>query len=687
MAEKEYVKHDFGRKCVCVGRVSTSLQSQTAQVRDLQEFAKKLGFDEVKPFFTTESGFLEFDDKQGWNLITDFFESNPDYRVLICPELSRLSRKEHILHTIKDYLIANKIQLIVKDINFFLYNEWGEIPKGNDIIFALYASLADSEMRQKKERFVRSLKDNKQLGYSIGGKELFGYERYYELKDGKNRSKYRIKENEAEEIRTVFKWYAFGIDDNPKPSTVLSISQECLERGFSKYLHSKRNVNKCLKEQAYFGQKETHNSIKNPEYWNYHKNNAPKYIEGQSYICSYPPIFTGDDVALYDIVQQKLKQNNTRYAKSGDNLLDRSSKHTTILSKLLKCPECGTYLIAEYRLRIQNNGSHKQPQHSYTYRCTNSRGVIHICAFKRTLSLVQMDSVVWAYCKKAAYRMMNKEASKDVKERVSELDEKIANISISIQEYDIDSRIKSEDAILRAKTRVLKEPSQIDAIVKEYEDKVAEIEKELDKFKKRKLELENERKAIQNSVSVLDKLNQQNSIALDKKKLYKYIHKVVNYIEIVGWDSSYVVLKVHFQNTTPFYKNNEYICIYTTTTKSIHALVVYSYDIRLEQAARQVLLRTGKIVNDAADATIRNQILDNLSSTEELFWDKSIGKFRVEGFSFSPIEMKDYYEYPTPVINPISPRLGASLVGAPVHIKRLEVERLQCYSEDKRENG
>ena len=199
--------------------------------------------------------------------------------------------------------------------------------------------------------------------------------------------------------------------------------------------------------------------------------------------------------------------------------------------------------------------------------------------------------------------------------------------------------------------------------------------------------MENERKAIQNSVSVLDKLNQQNSIALDKKKLYKYIHKVVNYIEIVGWDSSYVVLKVHFQNTTPFYKNNEYICIYTTTTKSIHALVVYSYDIRLEQAARQVLLRTGKIVNDAADATIRNQILDNLSSTEELFWDKSIGKFRVEGFSFSPIEMKDYYEYPTPVINPISPRLGASLVGAPVHIKRLEVERLQCYSEDKRENG
>ena len=684
MAEKEFVKYDFGKKCVCVGRASTSVQSQTAQVRDLKDFAQKLGFDEIKPFFTTESGFLEFDDKQGWNLVTDFFESHPDYKVLICPELNRLSRRENILHIIKDYLIANKIQLIIKDINFFLYNEWGVIPKGNDIIFALYASLADSEMRQKKERFSRSLKDNRQMGYSIGGKELFGYERYYVPKDGKNRSRYRILEKEAEEIRTIYRWYAFGIDGNPKPSTILSITQECIERGFSKYLHSKRNVNKCLKEQAYCGQKETHNRVKNPEYWNYRKHDAPKYIPGQSYICTYPPIFTGDDAALFDVVQQKLRQNNTRYSKSGDNLLDKSSKHTNILGKLLKCPECGTFLVAEYRTRIHKDRPHLGKRPAYTYRCNYSRSVIHVCPFRRLLSMVALDSVVWAYCKKAAFQVVTSESNQDVNERVAEIDAKIANLTEKIQDYDIDARIKSEDAILRTKTRVLREPSQIDAVLKEYEEKVSEIEKELDKFKRRKLELEQEKEDIKNSVTFLDNIHQEQNISSSKKLLYKYIHKVVDYIEIAGWGRPYIILKVHFKRSTPFYKKNEYICIYTKTSKDINALLVSSYDEAVERVARQTLSETEPNMNEVAETALKQGFLDNLPSTDNLLWDKAESKFKIGGFAFSPEEMKDYYEYPTPVINPLKPRLGASVVGAPVHIRRLEVERLSCYEEDVR---
>ena len=95
MATSKYQKHSFGNKCVCIGRVSTGSQSQTAQIRDLEEYAKSRGYNETKIFFTTESGFLEYDQKQGWNLVTDFFECNSDYKVLIVPEISRLSRKEH----------------------------------------------------------------------------------------------------------------------------------------------------------------------------------------------------------------------------------------------------------------------------------------------------------------------------------------------------------------------------------------------------------------------------------------------------------------------------------------------------------------------------------------------------------------------------------------------------------------
>lgn len=678
MADRKYVKYDFGKKCVCIGRVSTTIQSQTAQVRDLEDFAMQLGFDVVKMFFTTESGFLEQDDKQGWNLVTDFFESHLDYKVLICPELSRLSRKEHILHAIKDYLIANQIQLVVKDINFFLYNEWGEIPKGNDLIFALYASLADSEMRQKWERFTRSRKDNRKLGYSIGGKQLFGYERYYEPKDGKERSRYRINEKEAEEIRTIYRWYAFGIDGASTPATILSITRECIERGFSRYLHSKRNVNKCLKEQAYCGQKETHNRKKNPDYWNYHKLDAPKYIACVPYICTYPPILIGDDTGLFELVQHKLRQNNSRYSKSGDNLLDRSSKHTSILAKLIRCPDCGTFLNAEYRLQVHSKRPHLGKRPKFAYRCNYSRSAIHSCSFRRPLSLVMMDSVVWAYCRDVAFLVTYWESDKNIENRVAELEDKIANLTFKIQEYDIDSRVKTEDAILRTRTKVLKDPAQIEVAVAEYQDRVARIMMDLDRLKQRKQELLNEITVIRNTVSEMGKLNFMKEVPSDKTLLYNYIHKVVDVIDIVGWSHTNIVLQVHFKQKA--YNKNEFICIYTTTAKTIYALVINSYEHG-----------EGEMTSGGMGNPEKKRLFMQRGTSNNLYWDQAEGKFKVDGYSFSLGELRDYYEGSL-VESPINLSSGrmeqgndsSTLAKAPVLVKRLFVERLNCYDIDQR---
>ena len=122
MSKNPIIRHNFGTKAVIVARVSTPSQQSSPQLQDLEEYAHQLGYSEVKPFGTTESGFLETDDKQGWNLVVDFFETHPDYKVLICTELSRLSRLESTLFVIRDYLIANNIQLIVKDISFSLFD-------------------------------------------------------------------------------------------------------------------------------------------------------------------------------------------------------------------------------------------------------------------------------------------------------------------------------------------------------------------------------------------------------------------------------------------------------------------------------------------------------------------------------------------------------------------------------------
>lgn len=675
MEDGQRQKYDFGKNCVCVGRVSTSSQSQTAQIEDLKQYAKSLGYTHIQPFFTTESGFLEYDNKLGWNLVTNFFETHPDYRVLICPEISRLSRRKSILNKIEEYLVEHKIQLIIKDINFVLFNEWGEIPNGNELIFSLFASLADSEMRQKKERFRRVLTDYRKMGYSIGGKRLFGYERYYERKDGKDRSRYRIDEDEAEQVRTIYKWYAYGIDGDLSKTSTYEITKKCIEEGFSHYLHSKRNVTKCLKERAYVGEKETHNRVHNAEYWSYHNQDKPKYIEGKSFICTYPPII---EAALYDKVQQRMVENNSKL--KGGKLIDKSRSHTTILSKLIKCPECGTYLHGEYRKRVDKRRPNLGVRYYYTYRCTYSRSSLKGCDFKHILSMPLMDSVVWSYCKAAAYHILRSEEKKSTKEQIEEIDKKIENLNSRIKEFNIDAKIKAEEAILRAKMARSHSEDAVNEAISAYENNVANLDKELNGYEKRILELEEDKSNIQSSHSFLGTIAKKNSISTDKKTISQYIHRLVDNVEIVFCDKFYTVIRVHLKGHIPFYRDDEYICLKKRTTQRIVTFIVRPYDKEAEKAVIQAAME-----RDAETfRKIRKLIIDSVPSKNNLHWDKETKQFEIDGIYFSLDELFE----PIPARNDetvMERTRRIVLLTLPIHSKILKVERLKCYEEDKRE--
>lgn len=577
MSNKAFVRYDFGRNCVCVGRTSTLEQSTTAQIRDLEKFANDLGYENVQPFFTSESGFIEYDDKQGWNQVVNFFEQNPDYRVLIVPEISRLSRRESILFKIKDYLIAKKIQLIIKDINFVLFNEWGEIPKGNDIVFSLYASLANSEMAQKKERFNRALKDYRLQGYAIGGKELFGYTRYYEMFNGKNRSRYKINEVEAAEIKQIYHWYAYGIDGDLSKTSILAITRECIARGFSKYFHSKRNVNKCLKEEAYCGRKETHNRIKNPDYWNYNKKDAPKYKEGQSFVCVYPPIFSGESLGLFHRVQERLIENNTRFSKNVP--VDKSHKHTTILSRLIPCPNCGHYLTGEYRMR-------KDGTPSFSYRCNQSRGVLNKCEYTSLISMRLLDSIVWAYCKDIVMIMIENEVKGNVSMKIKENETMIENLQKKIDEFDYNAKVDREDTILKRKLDILK-GNAIEHAFEIYDENIKKIDREFEKLTKETAkqidDLRKKNETLTQLASLRSTFEQQELIAGDKNKLYDYIHRFVQHIEIVYNHRHHSVIRIHHDG----FGQPEYIYIYKKSTLNIRAYKVSTYNSLLMNTIRK----------------------------------------------------------------------------------------------------
>jgi hypothetical protein len=163
---------------------------------------------------------------------------------------------------IEEFLIKEKIQLIVKDINFKLFNDDGEVTESADVVFSLFASFASSEMTKKKERFKRALKEYRKKGYSIGGKRLFGYDRVYVHSDvrAKPISMYRPNEKEKAEIIQIYKWYAHGIDNDlsktstrtitEKTNKIVTVETEGAEKSISSLLTRDDSINLTEKNSA-----------------------------------------------------------------------------------------------------------------------------------------------------------------------------------------------------------------------------------------------------------------------------------------------------------------------------------------------------------------------------------------------------------------------------------------------------
>lgn len=529
--------YNFGTDAIIIARVSTPQQvlnpECSPQLNDLQQYAKLYGFKRLKAFGTTESGFLCEDSKLGWNLVTDFIAKNPSFRTIITTEISRLGRNDEILMRIKNYLIENKIQLIIKDINFELFNRFGTIDQGKDIIFGLYASMAAAEMRTKLERFKRARKEYRKLGYSIGGKRLFGYERICDGKLGKKNT-YIPNPSEADEINTIYNWYLNGIDGDLTITSIARIAYECKARGFSKYLHSRRNVNKCLKESAYIGYKVTKNRMKNPQYWNYKDESAPKYILADSYECTYPRIISD---SLFSAVQNKLSVESTHFTVSNNVLVDKSRKHTTILAKILTCPECGKFFTGDYRT--------KDNYIKHTYRCNNSKGkLLRKCNNTQTISMVMLDSAVWAFVKEKVEIISSHMNMAKQKIDIDGIKAEIERLNVDISTFD--ERINAENIIFRT---TMKSSRNKEEVVKEYERNIRKIENErrsLERVilgKERALRIALEESRSKANIDEIVKAN-IDKIENDKKEMYKYIHLLIKSVYPLYSDKRFTVLSI-----------------------------------------------------------------------------------------------------------------------------------------------
>lgn len=521
----------FGNHCIILTRVSTFKQDFTGQNLDLIKYAKSLGYDKVTEISTKESGFRTFNSKEGFGLVLEYLKNNSDCKTIFITELNRIGRNRKVITDIEYYLIDEKIQLYVKDSNLQLFDDSGNLILSNRLMFSIYASFAESEMQTKKLRFERERRKNFSLGISIQGNPLFGYRKVYNESIKKN--VLEINEEKAKQIRDVFSMYLNGIDKDITKSSIKLITLECIKKGYDKYLHSKRNVNKLLKEEGYTGFKITKNKRKNPEYWDYKMLDKTKYIYSNSYEIKYPQIL---DKNVFEDVQNKLSVYNSRLEKniSNNELTDKSNKHTTILNKLIVCPVCNHYYRGEYLF--------KNDDHKHFYRCSNSKAIINKCTNKSTLSMIQIDSVIWSFLKENITQLVeqiNNYYNDTDKETIIE---QIENLKMKIIEFEEEKENESNTFRIiykRAKNKE-QEEENYNKTIDLIDSKINEIKILISKNETILNDLEvNFNKNIRSEIE-----NKINEIESNKEEIKKYVRQLIKKIVPVYSDLKYTVLNI-----------------------------------------------------------------------------------------------------------------------------------------------
>lgn len=190
-------------KTIVLSRVSSSHQDLTQQTDEILREVHRDGYEDrdIIIIEDTESAInLSEEERRGLNKMKDHINRNTDIACVYLYELSRLSRRQLVLFSIRDFLVERKIQLICLKPYFRLLEVDGTMSQTGSLMFSLFSSLSESEMMLKKERMMRGRRRNRELGKSAGGKPPFGY-------DLNKEKRYIVNPSESTLIVRIFEDY------------------------------------------------------------------------------------------------------------------------------------------------------------------------------------------------------------------------------------------------------------------------------------------------------------------------------------------------------------------------------------------------------------------------------------------------------------------------------------------------
>lgn len=235
----------MSKKCILLVRVSTTQQDLNQQREVVYKEALRDGYkvSDIIIIEDKESGSrLSEEERNGLNRMYAEINNCSDINAVYVYEISRISRRAAVVYSVRDFLIKHNIQLVVITPFCRLLNPDGTVSETSNVMFGIFASLAENETMIRKARTERGIHRLISEGKHGRSRPLFGY--------AVNKEKYYIEHPEnAEIVRTIFRLYLKGV-------SIRKISIELHERnifGHVTFSDLMQRVWKILKEERYAG--------------------------------------------------------------------------------------------------------------------------------------------------------------------------------------------------------------------------------------------------------------------------------------------------------------------------------------------------------------------------------------------------------------------------------------------------
>lgn len=458
-------------KAILWCRVSTNKQEVESQKEDLVKYALSDGYKEENliPIEAWGASAIKEDElyRQEKDRLLNLLETDKSIDAVYIWEVSRLARKQSTFHLLKDYLVANSIQLAIYSPTYKLLMKdqaSGKMVVNDGVVvgISMLAAFAEQEGIQKGVRTSRGRARNKKAGKFNGGPNgtLYGYE----VDEGG----YIIPNTEeAKVVKDIFKEYATG------KYSVKSLVVELKARGYTLRNGKKitdNNLNNILKNPIYAGLDDERKAIKA--------------------IISK---------ALYKKVQAVLQGNSLGITKT------KEYRHIHLGSGILKCKHCGygyTYSTGKYTCY----------KHSMAFRfdegdkCKDSVGI----------SQPVTDSILWEVAKELEVKFIEDAAIKNIPQMREE-------VEVLIQKRNnTEERIKK---LHREQKRNRELYEEGDKTREEYDQKKAKIQAEFVSIGIEREELNKKINTKLAEITVLEKFPKTAKAVADSKSFDTYTDK------------------------------------------------------------------------------------------------------------------------------------------------------------------